>query len=54
MKDPAVQERLRALLAALTTADVRRWDLDEYGAWHRTGTVDIQSQLLRTKHDSIT
>ena len=53
VKDPAVQERLRTLLTTLTRDDVLRWDLDEYGDWHRTGSVDVQAQLLRTKHDSL-
>ncbi len=47
VKDPAVQDRLRLLLAQLTNDDVRRWDLDAEGTWHRAGSVDVQALQLR-------
>ena len=53
VKDPAVKERLRSLLATVTRSDVRRWELDEYGDWHRTGTVDVQAELLRSSRDVV-
>jgi polyphosphate kinase len=47
IKDPVVQAQLDALLARLTADDVRRWDLAADGTWHRAGTTDVQSELLR-------
>ncbi|MGB8650233.1 MAG: RNA degradosome polyphosphate kinase [Mycobacteriales bacterium] len=50
VKDPAIRERLGAMLDRLTADEVRRWDLDQHGAWHRrpeTGGVDVQTELLR-------
>ena len=46
VKDASVQERLRLMLDRLTDDDVRRWDLDADGQWHRAGTVDVQTELL--------
>ncbi len=50
-KDPAVKERLRSLLSRLTKEDVRRWDLDPEGEWHRAGVVDVQAERLQTARD---
>ncbi|MGB8650398.1 MAG: RNA degradosome polyphosphate kinase [Mycobacteriales bacterium] len=55
VKDPAVRERLGAMLDRMTADEVRRWDLDQHGAWHRrpeTGGVDVQTELLRSARET--
>ena len=50
VKDPAVKDRLAAMLDRLTGDDVLRWELDVEGQWHRqpaSGGVDVQGELLR-------
>ncbi len=51
VKDPALQERLGTMLDRQLDADARRWDLDAEGEWHRAGSVDVQSALLRLAPD---
>ena len=49
VKDPAVKDRLAAMLDRLTGDDVLRWELDVEGRWHRqptAGGVDVQGELL--------
>jgi len=47
--DPVVMAQLDDLLNRLGAPDVRRWDLAEDGTWHRAGTVDLQTELLRAR-----
>ncbi|MDP9182120.1 MAG: RNA degradosome polyphosphate kinase [Actinomycetota bacterium] len=47
--DPLVQAQLDELLAHLGGPDVRRWDLAEDGTWHRAGSIDLQTELLRRR-----
>jgi polyphosphate kinase len=49
VKDPLVQEQLDGLLTRLLADDVLRWDLAADGSWHRAGSVDVQTELLRTR-----
>jgi polyphosphate kinase len=54
VKDPAVKERLDAMLGRLTADDVHRWELDVEGHWHPqplSKGVDVQTEMLQLARD---